>query len=36
MTVVSYHLMYDRVLNGANLGGELGESLGPFVSIQEM
>lgn len=25
-----------RILNGANLGGELGENLGAFVSIIQM
>ncbi|KAL5147430.1 Protein STRUBBELIG-RECEPTOR FAMILY 3 [Glycine soja] len=29
----SYHLIYDKVLNGANLGGELGDKLSTFVSI---
>ena len=32
----SYHLIYDRVLNGANLGGELGDKLSTFVSISVM
>lgn len=29
-------LIYDRTLIGANLGGVLGDSLGPFVSIKSM
>lgn len=32
----SYHLIYDKVLNGANLGGELGDKLSTFVSISVM
>jgi len=29
-------VIHDRTLNGANLGGELGDSLGSFVSIRAM
>lgn len=32
----SYHFIHDRVLNGANLGGELGDNLSTFVTISVM
>jgi hypothetical protein len=30
------NLLFYRVLNGANLGGELGDNLGMFASIRSM